>query len=209
MKKTIIVEVIAITIFSAIVKAGILKHLDNLLFNMLYIGSETFVLVFSETASIYLFAALIIVIAVADLWRYRKLSLFSAGLALLLILNSLLVYAIKLFFQIPRPLTGNNVSTDILDLIEKFSYPSGHTARAFALASYYSINTKINGKIMGFLYIWAVSIALTRLLLGVHWFSDVIGGAAIGILTAQLTQIILPYTIKALPLRIARKLLRS
>ena len=60
---------------------------------------------------------------------------------------------------------------------DQFSFPSGHTITAFAvmvaLGMYYPM-------MFPGLFFCAVSVALSRILLGMHFFSDVIAGAAIG-----------------------------
>lgn len=60
---------------------------------------------------------------------------------------------------------------------DRFSFPSGHTITAFAvsvtLGQFYPI-------LLPFLLFCAISIALSRILLGMHFFSDVLAGAALG-----------------------------
>lgn len=64
---------------------------------------------------------------------------------------------------------------------DQFSFPSGHTITAFAVAV--SLTRFYPGLEVG-LYFSAVSIALSRILLGMHFLSDVIAGAALGICLA-------------------------
>lgn len=60
---------------------------------------------------------------------------------------------------------------------DQFSFPSGHTITAFAVAitlgSFYPI-------LLPFLLFCAVSIAASRILLGMHFLSDVVVGALLG-----------------------------
>lgn len=60
---------------------------------------------------------------------------------------------------------------------DQFSFPSGHTITAFAVAvglgAFYPLS-------LGFLLFCAVSIACSRILLGMHFLSDVVVGAVIG-----------------------------
>jgi undecaprenyl-diphosphatase len=60
---------------------------------------------------------------------------------------------------------------------DRFSFPSGHTITAFAVAL--SLSAFYPGLTIGLLFC-AVSIALSRILLGMHFLSDVLAGAAIG-----------------------------
>jgi len=60
---------------------------------------------------------------------------------------------------------------------DRFSFPSGHTITAFAVAV--SIASFYPGALLGLMFC-AASIALSRILLGMHFLSDVLAGAAIG-----------------------------
>lgn len=141
--------------------------------------------------------------------RYRRITLFTAGLALIFILNSALVSVLKTSLQIPRPVTSSSNSyANPLEALDVFSYPSGHTARAFAIASYYSTSARKQGRVVAIsLYMWAIAIAFSRLLLGVHWFSDVIGGVLVGILSTHLVNMSLPHIIKVLPKKIIKTMI--
>jgi undecaprenyl-diphosphatase len=64
---------------------------------------------------------------------------------------------------------------------DRFSFPSGHTITAFAVSVTLSLFYPV---LLPFLLFCAVSIALSRILLGMHFFSDVLAGAALGTLLA-------------------------
>ena len=60
---------------------------------------------------------------------------------------------------------------------DQFSFPSGHTMTAFSIAlviSYFYPGLE------GALYFLAASIALSRVVLGMHYLSDVLAGAVLG-----------------------------
>lgn len=61
---------------------------------------------------------------------------------------------------------------------DQFSFPSGHTITAFAVAI--SLSSFYPSLLAGLLFC-AISIALSRILLGMHFLSDVLAGATIGI----------------------------
>jgi len=65
---------------------------------------------------------------------------------------------------------------------DQFSFPSGHTITAFAVAVSLS---HFYPELMFGLYFCALSVAASRILLGMHFLSDVIAGAAIGTLLAR------------------------
>lgn len=62
---------------------------------------------------------------------------------------------------------------------DQFSFPSGHTITAFAVAV--SLGAFYPGLEPG-LYFCAASVACSRILLGMHFLSDVLAGAGIGAL---------------------------
>ncbi len=72
---------------------------------------------------------------------------------------------------------------ELILMIEKqhdFSFPSGHTCASFAAA--YAIYRMLPGKKGVPFLILATLISLSRLYVGVHYPSDVIAGAAVGLL---------------------------
>jgi undecaprenyl-diphosphatase len=64
---------------------------------------------------------------------------------------------------------------------DQFSFPSGHTITAFAVSL--SLSRFYPELAIG-LFFCAVSIAASRIMLGMHFLSDVLAGTAIGILLA-------------------------
>ena len=63
------------------------------------------------------------------------------------------------------------------------SFPSGHAVFFFALATViYCFNKKVGGRALGV----AALIGISRVYVGVHWPSDVLGGAILGALTGWL-----------------------
>src|SRR5450432_3200094 len=94
--------------------------------------------------------------------------------------------AMKKIFNRPRP--GEKYPGIIFPYknIHGKSFPSGHTSLAFAAASSLSIQCK-KWYITVPAYLWAWSVCYSRIYLGVHYPSDVLGGAAVGIGSAYFT----------------------
>jgi len=65
---------------------------------------------------------------------------------------------------------------------DQFSFPSGHTITAFSVAV--SLTHFYPDLTVGLLFC-ALSVAASRILLGMHFLSDVVAGAAIGTLLAR------------------------
>lgn len=70
---------------------------------------------------------------------------------------------------------------------DQFSFPSGHTITAFAVAV--SLGP-FYPALAPALFFTAASIAASRILLGMHFLSDVLAGAAIGTVLAKLTLVV-------------------
>jgi undecaprenyl-diphosphatase len=59
-----------------------------------------------------------------------------------------------------------------------FSFPSGHTLNAFAVGSVVALSFPVLAPVV---FIIAASVAASRLVLGLHFLSDVLVGAALGL----------------------------
>lgn len=71
--------------------------------------------------------------------------------------------------------------------VRRRSFPSGHTSLAFAVAASLSMQCK-KWYITVPAYSWAATVGYSRMYLGVHYPSDVIAGAGVGIGSAYLSQ---------------------
>jgi undecaprenyl-diphosphatase len=65
---------------------------------------------------------------------------------------------------------------------DQFSFPSGHTAAAFLMASLISAFWPVATPIC---FIWASLVGFSRVYNGVHYISDIIAGSILGLFTAQ------------------------
>jgi membrane-associated phospholipid phosphatase len=119
-----------------------------------------------------------------------------------------LVYATRLIVHRHRPLTANFPAPHAIPGVHEtsYSYPSGHGTAAVAVVvslAALAVMTwpTIWGWIVGVvLVLGAVLVAWSRLVLGVHWFSDV----AFGMLLGMLWGLTVAYALRDLPWPLSR-----
>ena len=154
--------------FLRLLAAGRCGALDTFFSSLTYFGSEI----------AFMAAALLIFWCVDKRQGYY---VFLVG-ALGTVCNQFL----KLAFRIPRPW----VLDPDFQIVEAaradatgYSFPSGHTAASFAsVAALKTANNRLWKPALAL----AVVIALSRLYLYAHWPTDILGGAAVGILAGWL-----------------------
>jgi undecaprenyl-diphosphatase len=88
---------------------------------------------------------------------------------------------IRLFYHRPRPFVYHSVSKLFSE--SSYSFPSGHTIFFFALAAaVYFYNPRAGN----WLFVLAAVIGVARIAAGVHYPSDILAGAILGIITAYI-----------------------
>ncbi|MBT1065873.1 phosphatase PAP2 family protein [Bowmanella sp. Y26] len=104
-----------------------------------------------------------------DLFLYTALLAYALELPIYVVLKKL--------FKRTRPCDLLRNFNAHISPSDKFSLPSGHTAAAFLMASliahYYPLFALP-------VYAWASTIGLSRVLLGVHYPSDILAGICLG-----------------------------
>jgi undecaprenyl-diphosphatase len=86
--------------------------------------------------------------------------------------------ALKRLSQRPRPCQLEPHCWSKVLPPDKFSFPSGHTMTAFSIALVVSY---FYPSLEGPLFFLALSIAVSRVVLGMHFLSDVLAGAVLGV----------------------------
>ena len=102
------------------------------------------------------------------------------------IVNVVLTTALKYSFKRERPFI-KDPSIIPLDKAGSYSFPSGHTSEAFATATALSMSYS-KWYVIAPAYLWAASVGYSRMYLGVHYPSDVVAGAIVGVGSAFLTK---------------------
>jgi len=146
------------------VEAGTMLARNSVIFTE--IGSGPFLLTLALAGSVYLVFR-----------RKRRAALFL----LMTIAGRFLVELQKVVVGRPRP-------TDSPHLVSAYSYafPSGHAANSMitflAIALLLPVHPRNRAIAVGLALAFSLQIGVSRVMLGVHWPSDVIGGWAFGIL---------------------------
>lgn len=138
----------------------------------------------STSADGFLYALLAVV-----LWKYQGAeSLFLQTMLLSFAIERPLYFVLKNSFRRNRPAAAleNFVSTIIP--ADQFSFPSGHTSAAFMMSTliYYFVQP-ISDLPLILLFGWATCVGFSRVILGVHFPTDTLMGALLGVTTALLS----------------------
>ena len=165
--------------------------LDRKVFDIVYMAAHrnafwNVLAVFCATYLPYLVVlAFLVLVYYQKGWR-RKAYLFAEAALVLVLARGLVTELIRFFYHEPRPFAY----LGIVPLFNEtsWSFPSGHAVWFFALAMtvWYA-----NHKWGWWFFVLAVVIGWARVYAGVHWPSDIVGGAAVGIVCAVATHWIL------------------
>lgn len=142
--------------------------LDRIMLSLTRLGDPEFVIV------------IVVVTLVLLLWRRQRTEAKIFAIACLgaLILNQ----GLKLFFAKPRPALWTPL------IVEKsFSFPSGHALGSLVLYGFLAYLLAIQYPkrsrwIYSLTFVLVIAIGISRLYLGVHWFTDIAAGYAVGLL---------------------------
>jgi undecaprenyl-diphosphatase len=111
-------------------------------------------------------------------WRVLAGGAVSAGLA------NVLQMLVKGRVRRPRPCARARARHfDVVPLAwfpsDRFSFPSGHALNAFAIGSVIALAFPV---VAAPVFVAASSVAASRVVLGLHYLSDVVAGAVVGLL---------------------------
>ncbi|MDE7104513.1 MAG: phosphatase PAP2 family protein [Ruminococcus sp.] len=114
--------------------------------------------------------------------KYRKCSItMLVGMVIGVIIGNVII---KNIIQRDRPCWINEIEDMLISNPQDFSFPSGHTMSSFIAATIlFHYDKRLGIPSFGV----AILIAFSRLYLYVHFPSDIIGGALLGIVIAGMT----------------------
>jgi undecaprenyl-diphosphatase len=122
----------------------------------------------------YLMLFVLLVMVVGNFKKYSKTALLALTAG---IFSEVFVQLIRLIWHRPRPFVGHKVNL-LLHHSLSGSFPSGHAAFFFALSAVIYFYNKGLGYLF---FILSALMGIARVFTGVHWLSDILGGAALGI----------------------------
>lgn len=120
--------------------------------------------------------------------RFQSLKLYMFSFAAALFARYGVASFIRIFVHRPRPFLALSLPHLINDTA--YSFPSGHTIFIFALATGVLF---FNRKLAYFFYASGLLVALARVAGGVHYPSDIVGGALLGIATTTILYFLCKY----------------
>ncbi|MBS3154913.1 phosphatase PAP2 family protein [Candidatus Woesearchaeota archaeon] len=163
------------------VKYKLITNLDLQVNSLFSNATNDFFIMFSKNIHLIFDTVSIIIISlIISLFlmiKHHKKE--AAFLSITMLADAFILFIIKLLFKIPRPLSNFITETD-------FSFPSGHATTAvvfFGILSYLILKKykNVNFEVITASIFMVLLIGSTRLYLGIHWLSDIIGGFALGI----------------------------
>ena len=151
-------------------------------------------IIFRATYLFYaLVAALLLFTGLTFLPRFRAYRRKNFELVIFALISAIIARfgvteLIRFFYNRPRPFEALEGVHQLVNQAGGGSFPSGHAAFSFALAAavaFYYPKTSV------LFFLAAFSMGMGRIAAGVHWPSDILGGAIVGVLTALALQYIL------------------
>lgn len=186
-KKTILIIIFSISflILFILIKTNLIESFDIRVYNLIALNINESLTNFFKIMTflgegVSIASYCIIALIVSYVLKKKNIGLIIAGCVTF---NSLFSEVIKRIIQRPRP--------EILRLINEssYSFPSSHTLASVSLCGiliYLIYRSDLNKSIKAistiFLVLFPILIGISRIYLGVHYASDVLGGALIAII---------------------------
>ena len=142
---------------------------------------------FANYLSYILIVAFVALVFLEKNWRNRLYQLFF-GLLSVMLARGVMVEVIRFFYDSPRPYIAL-VFKPLIDLEVTNSFPSGHAAAFFALTT---ATLLFNHKWGYYFFAGAILMGWARVFVGAHWPTDILGGMAVGALSAFMVWKFLP-----------------
>lgn len=108
--------------------------------------------------------------------------------AVLITITDQTVNLVKAHFQRPRPCNDEGICYLIraVKTSSSFSFFSGHAANSMANATFLFLLLRRHYRLMGFLFVWPLVFAYSRIYLGLHYPGDILVGYTFGAIMGTL-----------------------
>ncbi|MCD6500897.1 phosphatase PAP2 family protein [bacterium] len=148
-------------------------------FVLKYFWQDVFFIFFAEYLAYFLGAASFLFLLV----NFKKYwPMVVKGLAAGLLARFGIVEVIRFFWHRTRPFLETGINL-LVAKINQPAFPSGHAAFFFALSFIVFLYNKKAGLLF---FIGSFLICLGRVIVGLHWPTDILGGAVVGLFSAWL-----------------------
>lgn len=132
---------------------------------------------------------LIWLVACVALLYFGFSSYLWMNMLVLQVLDIVLIATIKAFVRRQRPALNQD------DMFftrgpDKFSFPSGHASRGFAVAFFFSCLYPLGAVVNAPIAVWALLVAISRVCLARHHILDVVGGLFVALLEYSIMTLI-------------------
>lgn len=145
---------------------------------------DIFLAMLSQSAYYLCIVAVAIVGLLAYFRKSKKLGATFYLICISLVLNTTVTLLLKYAILRPRPFLIDT-SIIVLSTANSPSFPSGHATTAFLMFFCAMFYLKQKRVFLVFIFIWAVLISYSRIALGVHYPSDVLGGIVLAFFSSM------------------------
>lgn len=161
------------------------------------LGSETFdslwLIITRQTSWIPVFAIILYLTFKRLGWRHALLLIIL--ISLLITLTDQTTNLFKNSFQRLRPVNNPDLAGFIRAVQSRssFSFISGHASNSMAVSFFLYMTLRPYLKYMGFIFLWPLIFAYSRIYLGLHYPLDILMGYTWGLITASLLLLLYRY----------------
>lgn len=142
---------------------------------------DAFIIFFASYLQYFLIAAFTLLLFFSAYSKREKLYIFWTTVISAVVARFAITEIIRFFYHRPRPFAALKIYQLILD--NNWSFPSGHSAFFFAFATAIYLYNKKWGLLF---FIAAIFMNISRVITGIHYPSDILGGAFIGAIIAYI-----------------------